>query len=735
MRNFNFSVKNTAYLFLFSGGFLSAQQVIIEQENTMPGNNIEYKHHFDEENYTMISEGNGEKVYVANPILNQGNPQMDEEGVNAVLSINLVFDQGQYIPSNPIRIFNESGDVYLAYWEEVNPVTVNVPPGVYDVVTDFSSGPTKYTIVKELVDVLESSTVELNVAEANNYISINTYDENGNPLEPGVYDENTDSYSLMLFDRTLVFTPANEKISYYGYVYDTPFTGDPLWNFYINDVSDRYSIIQSVISTGHEGGKNYFSKFYTITGIDESFTMQNNPENFVFHEEKIQPSPLGMSSGNLHPAFYTITTYNGNFMVAWSVYNTAAPFNPEEGVRYYINNAFDENAGDLLVFPAIVDYVDDIGENYPIVGNAIVSGENNEVFYGSGATFFSWRFLGYQYYYTENGLTVSPFHPRFSFTASENPDIIQGDNAPISVMVLTGNYLSAQYKGRYGEVRDSDFFNTNIEIKQNGTTISSGIFTDDYFIPFEGVIDIILTDNNIEVDGLTGKNIVQATVDQNQEDMTAPTLQMLQFRDNSGVVTDRFSAAADGTVRLAAGDFRLNLDDFYYEYNPGNTVEFYYSPYNQNNWAEIELTEYPEYFQMPAFGDYYEASLASVVVPQDNTWFDVKIICTDAAGNKQEQVISPAFKVEQSNMGTNEVNPSGLAVYPNPFTNEIKIKLPEYIKGNYDFKVSDITGKTIYRKNQNERSFVWNGSSLPKGVYILSIESNGKTIAKKVVKK
>ena len=76
-----------------------------------------------------------------------------------------------------------------------------------------------------------------------------------------------------------------------------------------------------------------------------------------------------------------------------------------------------------------------------------------------------------------------------------------------------------------------------------------------------------------------------------------------------------------------------------------------------------------------------------------------------------------------------------ISVYPNPFSDNLYIQLPENFKGNFTFRVTDLTGKTIYAQSQNDKSFVWNGSSLPKGVYVLSIENNGKTITKKVVKK
>src|SRR5690606_20605056 len=108
----------------------------------------------------------------------------------------------------------------------------------------------------------------------------------------------------------------------------------------------------------------------------------------------------------------------------------------------------------------------------------------------------------------------------------------------------------------------------------------------------------------------------------------------------------------------------------------------------------------------------------------------------DEAGNKQEQTISPAFKLN-STLELDEVSDSDFIVYPNPFTGDLNIQLPETLKGNYIFRISDLTGKTIYQNQQSSdiKNFSWNGKSLPKGVYFLSVENNGKIIAKRLIKK
>src|SRR5690606_33413535 len=159
------------------------------------------------------------------------------------------------------------------------------------------------------------------------------------------------------------------------------------------------------------------------------------------------------------------------------------------------------------------------------------------------------------------------------------------------------NNIKSNYVGRYGEVRESDFFATTAEVKQNGTVVFSGNYIDDgflnYIVPETGNFEITFTNTNIEVDGLAGKNITKLFFDKANEDSAPPTLQHLQFRNTDDHVTDRFTSASEGTVRLAAGDFQyIMIDEWsgYYEYNAGNEIEFFYSPYNQNNWTELELT-------------------------------------------------------------------------------------------------------------------------------------------------
>ena len=60
----------------------------------------------------------------------------------------------------------------------------------------------------------------------------------------------------------------------------------------------------------------------------------------------------------------------------------------------------------------------------------------------------------------------------------------------------------------------------------------------------------------------------------------------------------------------------------------------------------MKVEEIPENFFAPSFGYFYRGSLKDVTGAGEKGWFDLKIRLEDAAGNWQEQVISPAFRID-----------------------------------------------------------------------------------------
>ncbi len=79
------------------------------------------------------------------------------------------------------------------------------------------------------------------------------------------------------------------------------------------------------------------------------------------------------------------------------------------------------------------------------------------------------------------------------------------------------------------------------------------------------------------------------------------------------------------------------------------------------------------------------------------------------------------------------VNQSFGTIYPNPFTDEIKINSAE--NGSFDVTIFDMTGKKIFfEKNANIAQKSISTTTFPKGVYVVLIANDKKMFSQKMVK-
>ena len=69
-------------------------------------------------------------------------------------------------------------------------------------------------------------------------------------------------------------------------------------------------------------------------------------------------------------------------------------------------------------------------------------------------------------------------------------------------------------------------------------------------------------------------------------------------------------------------------------------------------------------------------------------------------------------------------NNASIKVFPNPFTNEIKLQLEK--AGDYQLKIRNSIGQVVYSKNINGTTTSHNVSGLPGGFYILSVLLDGE---------
>lgn len=269
-----------------------------------------------------------------------------------------------------------------------------------------------------------------------------------------------------------------------------------------------------------------------------------------------------------------------------------------------------------------------------------------------------------------NGIQVPqlPGHEMFTF-AQKDCDMTLGNSCPIidtrvgrevigidmdedgNFIRIYGDYLDTAFIGRMGDVHEDNAILTSVKINGEEVALEDNMdlyqwYTlrqlDNESIP--GKIELTVTDTNISVDDIRGRNVADIVYDERNMDRCIPSVSMLIFRDKNNRVTDRFERPEDGLMYFSAGDFNWDTNWFVCE---EVDVKAEYAPYGTGSFKEIEIEEVPELFLMPNFGYCYRASLDQVDSPSDNGWYDLRLTVTDRAGNSQSQVIEPAFNIRK----------------------------------------------------------------------------------------
>jgi len=568
-----------------------------------------------------------------------------------------------------------------------------VPAGIYDIVACFQKEMTQYYTIKEQVEVNSDIMITLNPAESTNHIRFKSYGPNGElqKLGLGHLDENSGEW-VHDQDGDIDANNINNQLLLKGVTgFSTTsimFVGDaiseeertcPQMDVYVNDVSDRYLFTQSRIALFEDPGVfGKLTSYCTWLSTDNvnSSEAANDPTEFVMCSDNYKYTPYGQATNGF-----------GLENVVWTVvdgmYNTYSRANigylaPKQGETYANETWICMPEKDmhypqleLLTQTNFADYEGTVTNPWTGEQSTALKGWTlgTPVSVKNGQ--LERHNFGHQML-TDNGLEPNRIYlkdmgvvmgeRRFSYIFSPSPIMLtypvekaQGfinDNCPINAVNVI-NYendglvnlvgLDNCYVGRNGETR---WCNEGLSyiIKCNGEILETPQFNPNEKANFE----IITTNPNIEVDGLPGHNTTTVYFDQNQEDMTPPAVEMLHFRSEEGV-TDRFATAADGTMEFYASDFHYqyypDLWNGVFECQPMEmTVE--YAPYGTEAWNELAVEEIPEYYQEPGWGYFYRGSLASVTGQGLNGWFDLRFRLQDASGNWMDQVVSPAFRID-----------------------------------------------------------------------------------------
>ena len=624
--------------------------------------------------------------------------------------VNFVLDFGENQKAQEIRLLGKESEVFNweqdIYQLEQGTTTLAVPADTYDIIVTFQQLDPLMEfewpiyimyVIREQVTINQDMTLNFAADEAKNHVHFQTLTIDGEPACPDSYavDENWNWTLLEEGNVEDVFYQSRLFCKDYGTLQNIrgnfgAIAEGEVWHnagdgahgdFRVNDVSDRWAFYS--FRTAYKG-RNIYTSAYEAIGASGDVTVSNDPSKFQLFED-----PFVVTN---HPGedVYQGFSYGPRNAADWTWFSTSvefvAPLSEGESYKFYLGASVDDS--EVGYVPYITPYasvktveVIDLGngetyeeERYePVLTSTPLTVANGQAIMANNGSF---EVLGYEYTgeLDELGrdITAPPFwptHPIFSCPVEKKKDNL-GNNCPILAtlplqyeMIYNwedeeGNPVSETYRqmefnfnymGRYGETKDdSGMAQVNIKVDGEEAITADGAFFGQLDELITGVIDAAIDKEDIVVDDMAGSNKAQLHYTAGAEDQNPPTMTMLGFKANNGDVTDRFATAEEGTLQFSAGDFNFSLTPNNYaafqRYAP-ETVEVSYSPYGEDNWNELAVEEVPENY-WPVMGWFYTGSLAGVTGQGLNGWFDLKIRLTDAAGNWQEQVISPAFRID-----------------------------------------------------------------------------------------
>ena len=608
------------------------------------------------------------------------------------------YDKEWFTP-NSFMIYNTENDATDYYDYENESITLSVPVGMYDLATEFWRFGEKgdaggiAILIKEQVVLSKDTTIVFAASDATNHIMVEGYNPDGEMWRLPLWRISDDNMSYEVLDEGNVDEMLISRyfiLKGYGAVSTMVGNGgvdeegsqkrERGWDFFVNDLSDRYLLVQSRVMI--KDGVYYVNRFRTEG--TESKVLKNDPKDYILYEDTFQSTPLGMDTEGGHiPGFGTIDLFDGVQIGGWDGATNSVILSKDDKVKFYVDamkeGHLDKDRMDIMVMPQYGDYrrmVIEIQERGDgsirrdtsyyysnTIGLPVIMTKNGMEYVNKGHD--AYGNYSFQVPEEKGDILEYPGHPAFSYMQPEKTGIY-GNSCPINAFMAQNSYdeyvggkmsgLACCYIGRLGEIRMSDYVPLEMSVKYNGEEICTDYAQLDSLTYTwasekhpDGEFDLTFVNANVRVDDLPGKNVTRILYDQRKDDWTAPTLQMLHFKNTSGLITDRFETASDGVLEFAGGDFNFhNTDNRFYFDCKEQHAEVFYSSYGNDEWKELPVTEIPELYRMPAFGYFYRGSLESVKGETKSGWYDLKITLTDKAGNQQMQTISPAFKLKDA---------------------------------------------------------------------------------------
>lgn len=592
------------------------------------------------------------------------------------LTITTDKDSANIISSDNVSIYNTDYYDYTSARGD-GTVTFTVPEGTYDVLYWYLDKTERinYLVAREQVKVSHDSTLHFSPYEATVHLKFRSYSPDG---KPWVLDRYDDDWNIIRGNVTGVFIGTylcckgiNDRLAGRYTSSNIQLNSDynNFTDFVVNPVSDRYFFLQdrNIIDNKFD---MYVDCFKLIGTKKDSISSQYSDYRAMSEEIKVAHTNTDKwFAGNEN-----IDMYNGVYQNGISYRQGWKPIDKDEPITYYINA--DEDESDMgcrfdivsmwtksnAVFEGVKDNGDSVIASYPTCTPHMISRAGNKEY---RFIIPSNYFLKYCKYDTSKpAIDWTTGHRLYSFGEKQKKGVF-GDCTPImrfdivydSVTYLPPYgyyYWDPYYYGRMGEIIGGNQYTMKAEMTFNGEKVDT---VSDYKTLYnfskiwyangnreKGLFHLKLTSTNDAVDGIGGKNVTETEFDQRKADATPPTVTMLQFRDNSGNVTDRFNKPEEGNFYLSVADFNFDMYNFKETLQKAD-VAVSYAPTGTSDFKALELSPIEDATTRDV-GYSYKGSLKDVATKSASGWFDMQITVTDESGNYQRQTITPAFKIQ-----------------------------------------------------------------------------------------
>ena len=550
----------------------------------------------------------------------------------------------------------------------------------------------------------------------------------------------------------------------YGAILSFPEFNGNTSNILLNELGDSFSITGSQL-VSFENQITYFINYPMHFGkLNGDLSLSNDPSELK--EEQFNFNLKNNNAGNnvtIYSVDYTrycISQNSDTYHFVTSCFaNLNKTYDPASPIRLITNNKIEDisayyDNGFCVVKPFVTVYENHTSDptQYPLYNEQIVS---SGMYLNSENYWITEPFADIPYsttaklmnYFDPMGQT-----PAANVAPANQPNYIgertplfywQAENYNATTGFMGMTYLGGvmEYFGDNGCIRKSDEC-AIVTIDAGGDVVfndSLYMFNLNYITPIMDpcAVAIEITNNYHVNDGIEKPNITRISLDLNRDDAMPPTMTILQVMNAENVENVYLPDYANAHINFAAGDFEPHDAGFWYDkilYKGKPSVEVYYST-ESKDWTALDYTEVEDMFHVN-YGNYFTIELSQLDESVLNQWVNLKFVVTDEAGNSQVQELSNVFYVGQQT-SVNEVTTLAHTVYPNPFTNEVRINAAEAVNGNASISVFNVLGEQVISKamNCNETTeFVIDGSSLNAGIYFYNISTENGELKGRIVK-